>query len=89
MDKEIEEIKTMKKLRVAKIWEIRKRVIGGKKRKSEVTAIADPENGRVVGSKKRIKEVTLKYCKDTLKKNKTPEGFENLFMTKRREVEQK
>ena len=42
-----------------------------------------------MGSRKRIKEVTLKYCKDTLKKNKTPEGFENIFMAKKREVEQK
>ena len=38
---------------------------------------------------KKIKEVTLKYCKDTVKKNNIPEGYENLFLTKKVAVEKK
>ena len=89
VEEEINEIKTMKKSRVGKICEIRRRVIGGKKNKIEQTAIVDPMTGRVVGSRKKVKEVTLKYCKDTLKKNNTPEGYEDMFFNKKREVERK
>ena len=89
VEQEIVEIRNLKKSRVGKIWDIRKKVIGGKKKKNEVTAIVDPENGKVVASRNKIKEITLKYCRDTLKKNKIPEGYENTFMTKKKEVEQK
>ena len=89
VEEEIEEIKNMKKAKVGKIWEIRKRVIGGMKKKNEQTAIVDPGTGKVVGSRMKIKEVTLKYCKDTLKNNTTPEGYEKAFTAKKRDVENK
>ena len=79
----------MKKSRVGRIWEIRKRVIGGERKSIEQTAIVDPETGKVVGSRKKIKEVTLKYCKATLRKNVTPIGYEDEFKKKKVQVERK
>ena len=71
---------------MGRIWEIRKRVIGGKRKIIEQTAIVDPETGKVVGSRKKIKDVTLKYCKATLSKNTTPLGYEDEFNDKKLKV---
>ena len=61
-----EELKKKKLSKVGNIWEIRKKVIGGKKLNILATAIIDPISGKLVTSKQKIKEVTLQYCKDTL-----------------------
>ena len=55
-DDEIEEVKRKKLSRVGNVWEIRKRVIGGKKAHHEATAIVNPLNGKLVVSKKPNKE---------------------------------
>ena len=64
-DEEIEEIKKIKTSKAGKIWEIRKRIIGGKKATLEATAIMNPDTNKLVVSKHEIKRVTLNYCKKT------------------------
>ena len=54
VEQEIEEIRNLKKSRVGKIWDIRKKIIGGKKKKNEISAIVDPENRKVVASRNKI-----------------------------------
>ena len=72
-DEEIEEIKKLKISKVGKIWEMKKKIVGGKKASMETTAIVDPENNKLVVSKKQIISVTLKYCQETLNNNKPTE----------------
>ena len=47
----MKKLREKKLSRVGNIWEIRKRVIGGKKAHHEATAIIDPINGKMVVSK--------------------------------------
>ena len=70
---EIEEVKKKKLSKVGNIWEIRRKVIGGKKQKVQVSAILDPNSGELIVSKQKIKDVSLQYCKDTLS-NHAPES---------------
>ena len=76
-DVEIEEIKKLKISKVGKIWEMKKKIVGGKKASMETTAIVDPENNKLVVSKKQIISVTLKYCKETLNNNKPTEEYKD------------
>ena len=62
-NQDIEAIKKKKLSKVGNIWEIRKKVIGGKKQSSQATAIIDPMSGKLITSKQKIKEVSLQYCK--------------------------
>jgi glutamate synthase domain-containing protein 2 len=66
---EIEKLKAENHNKANRIWELKKKVVGGKKATNQATAIVDPETGKMVVSKHKIKEVTLKYCKDTLENN--------------------
>ena len=89
VSKEIEDIKSMKKSKVGKIWEIRRRVLGGKKATQEATAIVDPNSGKIVASRAEIKQVSLDYCKDTLKDNDPTKGYEVEIQTKKDVVKAK
>ena len=82
---EIEEIKKVGKSKVGKVWEIKKKIVNGKKRAIEATAIVNPQTKQLVVSRKDIKIVTLNYCKDTLRNNEPEEGFEDL-MEKKKEI---
>ena len=87
-EEEIQEIKTFKSGRVGQIWEIKKRVVGGKKATMEATSIVDPATGKLVVSKKQIKKVSLQYCKDTLSNNEPAEGFEDEINMKKEKVKE-
>ena len=69
---EIEEIKKSKPGKVGRVWEVRKRIVGGKKASHEATSVINPKTGKLALSKEEIKVVSLEYCRDTLKNN-TPE----------------
>ena len=85
---EIEEIRKLRKGRVGQIWEVRKRIIGGKRAAMVATAIVNPSNGKVVVSRTEIKEVTLNYCIETLKNNEPSEDFKNTIEEKKNRVKQ-
>ena len=76
VDREIQEIKNMNKGTVGTIYEVAKRVRGGKKETMVPTAIQNPDTKCLVVDKSKIKAVSLKYCKDTLSNNAPEKGFE-------------
>ena len=86
---EIEEIKQMKLSKVGKIWELKKKIIGGKKALIENTAIIDPKSGKLAASKEQIKRVTLVYCKETLSNNKPSTAYETIIKEKKHAFEKK
>ena len=88
-EKEIEKLKTEYPSRAGRIWELKKKIVGGKKAKNQATAIVDPKTGKLVVSKHEIKEVTLKYCKDTLENNEVEEEFEEEITNKKEKVKVK
>jgi hypothetical protein len=82
-DIEINEIKKMKTSKVGRIWEIKKRIVGGKKASIEATAIINPHTGKLAVSKHQIKAVTLQYCKETLANNNPAKGYEGVVQSKK------
>ena len=80
LDLFINQIAKEKNCKAGRIWEIRKRVIGGNKN-MEVNAVENPQNGKLVITKKDMKDVRLKYCKETLTKNQPEEGFREIIKT--------
>ena len=84
---EINEIKKLKTSKVGRIWDIRKRIIGGRKATLQATAIMNPKNGKLAVSKDQIKSVTLQYCQETLANNKPAIGFEGVMHTKKTNLE--
>merc|ERR1712020_885623 len=50
-EKEIEEIRKAKGGKVGKIWEISKKVIGGRKSETEASAIVNPKTGKMAITK--------------------------------------
>jgi hypothetical protein len=84
---EIEEIKRMKLSKVGKVWEIRRRIIGGKKLETKANAIEDPITEKLVVSRNKIKEVALKYCKDTLTNNVPDKAYKEEIHAKKVRVD--
>ena len=70
----IEDIEKTKGGKVRKVWEIKKKVLGGKKTDVEATAIINPKTGNLALSKGEIKKVSLQYTKETLMSNPIEEG---------------
>ena len=83
---EIEHIKKTKAGKVGMIWDIRKRVVGGRKNHIKATAIVDPKDGKLIVSRAEVKNVTLKYCKETLANNKPTKDFEEFILSKQKKV---
>ena len=79
----------MKTSKVGRVWEVKKRIIGGKKATIEATAVVNPHDGKLAVSRKQIKTVTLRYCKDTLGNNRPAKGFENVIKAKKDDLERK
>ena len=71
---EIEDIEKTKRGKVRKVWEIKKKVLGGKKTDVEATAIINPKTGNLALSKGEIKKVSLQYTKEPLMSNPIEEG---------------
>ena len=59
----IEDIEKTKGGKVRKVWEIKKKVLGGKLTDVEATAIINPKTGNLALSKGEIKKVSLQYTK--------------------------
>ena len=72
---EIEQIKKVKGGRVGQIWDLKKKIVGGKKATMKANAIIDPKTKTLVVAKKQIQEVSLKYCQDTLKNNEPEKDY--------------
>ena len=89
VESEIEEIKTSKNGRVGRVWEIRRRIMGGNKLKGEQTAVINPDTNKLAVTKSEIKEATLKYCRATLENNKPDERFKEVVEKKKKDVEDK
>ena len=80
---EIEDIEKTKGGKVIKVWEIKKKVLGGKKTGVEATAIINPKTGNLALSKGEIKKVSLQYTKETLMSNPIEKGVaEEIEQTK-------
>ena len=86
IEEEILKIKEDNKCKTSRIWDIRKKVLGGKKAKSEATAVVDPETNKLVVSKKEIQRVTLDYCKATLENNQIDPDFKEEINEKQKQV---
>ena len=85
-EEEMTEIYHLRNGRVGKIWEVKKRIIGGKKATLQATAIVNPETGKLSVSKNKTIQATLKYCKETLKHNEPGEDFKEEVERKKAEV---
>ena len=83
VDDELKEIEKKVNGKVGKIWEVRKRIVGGKKAMMEATAIINPKTGKLAVTRADIKEVTLNYCKETLANNIPEKGFEEKILEKK------
>ena len=70
------------------MWEIRKKVIGGKKSKILPTSIMHPSTKKSVVNRNEIREVTLKYCIDTLTNNIPDEAFKKEIEEKKEKVKE-
>ena len=86
---EIEKLKAEYPSRAGRVWELKKKIVVGKKATNQATAIVDPNTGKMVVSKQEIKEVTLKYCKDTLENNAVEKEFEEDISSKKEKVKVK
>ena len=88
MMEELEEINKLETGKVGKVWEIRRKVIGGKKKEQDNNTIINPETGNIATSKNEIKEVSLKYCVETLKNNEPEEDFKDTIEDKKDKVKE-
>ena len=88
-EEEIEKLREEHPSRAGRVWELKKKIMGGKKSTQQATAVVDPSTGKLAVSKQQIKEVTLKYCKDTLKDNEVEEEFKEGIERKKEKVKQK
>ena len=86
MEDELDEIKKLRNGRTQQVWNIRDKVMGGKKKRIEASAILNPITGKLVVSKKEIKDVSLKYCKDTLANNAPEKNYEKCIEDKKAQV---
>ena len=73
--------------KVGKVWEMKKKILGGKKAVMEATAVVNPYTGRLAVSKEETVRVTLRYCKDTLKNNLPEDDFKKEVEKKKKEME--
>ena len=83
---EIKQIEKENKCRAGRVWEIRKRVLGGTKVVSEVNAIEDPKTKRLVVTRSEVKNITLEYCKETLTQNKPEHEAKEVIEDNNRKV---
>ena len=71
------------------MWEIRKRVVGGKKAEQIATVSLDPKTGKLIVSRNKIKEVSLEYYKNTLPSHEPHAEYAKEINAKKNEVEKK
>ena len=83
---EITEIEKEHKCKAGRIWEIRKRALGGKK-SIDLNAIENPKTGNLAMTKNEIKNITLQYCKETLTQNKPEPEYKETIDQKKKKIE--
>ena len=88
-EQEINKLREEYPSRAGRVWELKKKIMVGKKSTQQATAVIDPSTGKLAVSKQHIKEVTLKYCKDTLKDNEVEEEYKEGIERKKEKVKQK
>ena len=59
------------------MWEVKKRIVGGKNAAHEATSVINPKTGKLAISKDKIKAASLEYCRETLKSNTPEPNFKN------------
>ena len=69
IEEEILKVKDDKKGKVGRVYEMKKRLCGGRKEAQEPVAVRNPDTGELVVATEEIKEVTLKYCEKNLRKD--------------------
>ena len=74
----------MDKSNAAKVFNLKNKLIGGKKKPQEPTAIKDPHNGDIITDPVKIKSTLVKFCKDLLTNKDPSPGFENDLLLKRK-----
>ena len=82
LEVEVNEIKKTGAGRIARIFKLKLKIVGGKKARQEPTAIKDPETGDLLVSTKDIKKTTLKYCVKNLENNQVVEPVKAIVMLK-------
>ena len=82
MEDEINNIKKTGCGRLARIFKLKKKIVGDRKIGQEPSAIKDPDTGELLVSSKDIKTTTLKYCVDNLKDNKVSKNVEVIVKLK-------
>ena len=87
-EEEISEIERLKIGKVGMIWEVKKRILGGKNAINQPTAIINPKTGQLAVSRDEIKSVSLQYCIETLANNEPAEGFKEEINAKKRMVKE-
>jgi hypothetical protein len=85
----VQGIKKLNLPKVGKIWDKRKKVLGGEKACMDSTAILHPTSGELVVSRNLIREVSLEYCKSTLANNVPSEQFYEYIQSKIQKVKVK
>ena len=79
---EINDIKKLGYSKVGRIWEIRKKVMGGHKNNILPIAISHYETGKLIVSRAEIKQVSLNYCKATLADNEPSQDYASYIENK-------
>ena len=69
LEKEMKMLENLKnkKGNAAKVFQLKKEIVGGKKAEQEPMAIKDPETDKLVTNPSEIKKVVLKHCQNVLK----------------------
>ena len=85
-EKEMKEVDRTVHGRVGKVWEMKKRIIGGNKSCMEATAMINPATGKLAVTKEEVIKVSINSCKETLKNNEPKEEFKEEIERKKKEM---
>ena len=85
LEKEISDLESLKQAKgnAAKIFRLKKEVVGGKKSEQEPTAIINPANNEIVTDPEHIKKLVLEYCTNVLTNRAPKPDFEVEMKAKR------
>ena len=82
IEDEINEIKRASHGQLTRVFNMRKKISGGKKQGQEPSAIRDPETDELIVESSKIKATTRTYCISNLKDNKLDKNASKLFKLK-------
>ena len=67
---------------MARIFKLKKKIVGSRKVGQEPSTIRDPENGNLMVSSTQIRKTTLKYCTENLKNKEASKNVESIINLK-------